>query len=95
MPHGNAGALLAEFGIRAVISLTHRNPMETGSLPPDMHHLHLPVADMTAPSHEVVGIAMAYIDENLRAGRPVRCACGLERDADAEAGAGAAEGGRG
>jgi atypical dual specificity phosphatase len=81
MPYGNAGYLLVEQGIRAVISLTCRNPMTAGSLPPTIGHLHLPVPDMTAPSREVVDAAMAYIDANLAQDFPVavHCAAGYGR----------------
>ena len=39
---------LADSGIRAVVSLTHRNPFPAGS-PDGLGHVHLPVLDIIAP----------------------------------------------
>ena len=70
------GALLLEQGVRALLSLTLRDPAANGGLPAELAHLHLPVPDMAAPAKETIARAVAFIDAHLGAGRPVAVHCG-------------------
>jgi atypical dual specificity phosphatase len=67
--------VLAELGITAVLSLTRRNPFESG--PPDgLSHLHLAVPDMTCPAPEDLERAVEFIEEHVGSGRRVLVHCG-------------------
>jgi len=71
---------LESLGIKAVLSLTWRSPFRN-SAPDGIVHLHLPFADMAAPGEEQLDRAVAFIQENVDAGRPtlVHCVAGLGR----------------
>lgn len=71
---------LADLRIRAVVSLTHRNPFPGGS-PDGLGHLHLPVLDMTAPTRETIDRAVAFLAGKIGAGEAVlvHCAAGYGR----------------
>lgn len=70
---------LYQQGIRGIVSMTERSlPSDwTG----DISYLHLPTVDMTAPTQENIDAAMNFIQEHVKAGKPVmvHCAAGLGR----------------
>jgi len=65
---------LAQSGIRAVISLTERNPFAAGT-PEGITHLHLPVPDMTSPTKSQLMRAAWFIRKRLDEDKPVLVHC--------------------
>jgi atypical dual specificity phosphatase len=57
-------------GVRAVISLTRRQPDISG-----FDALHLPVQDFTAPSLDQLAEAMRFIEEHLARSEPIVVHC--------------------
>jgi len=70
------GALLIEHGVRAILSLTERNPAANDPFPTGITHLHLPIPDFSPPAPETRERAMEFIDGNLSEDRPVLVHCG-------------------
>ena len=66
---------LERQGIDSVLSLTVRSPFPDGA-PEPFRHLHLPVADMTAPSRDALDRAVAFLREEILASRSVLVHCG-------------------
>lgn len=68
-------AWLRECGIGAVLSLTE-TPLDPDALARHgLVSLHIPVDDLTAPAPEQLDRALAFIDQQLRGGRPVVVHC--------------------
>ena len=66
---------LRERGLGAVLSLTE-TPLDPAALARHMLvGLHIPVDDLTAPAPEQLERALAFIDQQLRAGRAVVVHC--------------------
>jgi atypical dual specificity phosphatase len=76
MPDPEDLSFLLEAGVRAVVSLTLRDPFAGEAVPEELSRLRLPIPDMTAPDEETVGLAIGFIDRSLEAGRPVLVHCG-------------------
>jgi protein-tyrosine phosphatase len=67
--------VLDRHGIGAVLSLTERSPFPEGS-PDGIRHLHLPVIDMTAPSHGTLEEAVSFLRSQVGDGTAVLVHCG-------------------
>jgi atypical dual specificity phosphatase len=71
---------LLDHGIRAVLSLTERNPWPDG--PPDgLEQRHVAIPDFTAPSPATLDRALGFLAEMQAEGRPtlVHCMAGYGR----------------
>lgn len=71
---------LKELGVSTVVSLT-REPLHGETLDHcGIRSLHVPVEDMTAPSHEQIRRAVEYIDKHIaQGGVVVHCMAGIGR----------------
>lgn len=78
-PDPGDGERLREEGITALVSLTRRPPFPEAAGGPSI--LHLPVADMTAPSQEQLLAAVRFIAAAVAAGGAgaVHCTAGWGR----------------
>jgi atypical dual specificity phosphatase len=74
--HPEESGLLLEQGIRALLSLTERNPADGGGFPAEIAHVHLPIPDFSAPGPETRDRAMTFVERNLAEDRPVLVHCG-------------------
>ncbi|MGZ3637596.1 MAG: phosphatase domain-containing putative toxin [Ktedonobacterales bacterium] len=68
-------AWLSSHGIGAVLSLTE-TPLAMGAIEQyGMEGLHLPIDDLTAPTPELLDLALAFIDRQRAQGRKVAVHC--------------------
>ncbi len=78
---GDARAVdwLTGQGIRAIVSLTEEPPSALAQM--TIEALHVPIKDFSAPTTELIDQAVAFIDRQRAAGRPVlvHCAAGYGR----------------
>lgn len=73
--------LLFDTGIRAIVSLTEKAVIAAGPDSTRFETLHLPIVDMTPPTQQQLDQAIAFIEAQLKDGRPVvvHCHAGLGR----------------
>ena len=72
---------LRAFGVRGLVNLTQLRHDQAILAELEIIETHLPVPDLTPPSHDDIRAAIAVIDSAHSAGRPiaVHCAAGLGR----------------
>ncbi|MEN8150253.1 MAG: dual specificity protein phosphatase family protein [Planctomycetota bacterium] len=75
MPWPEDLPLLAGAGIDSILSLTERSPFPDGT-PNGTTHLHLPIADMTAPDRGTLTRAVDFLRDRLEGGASVLVHCG-------------------
>jgi atypical dual specificity phosphatase len=74
LPHADGWAELPGRGVRAVLSLTeHPVPLDAGEH--GLVLMHVPLVDFGTPSIEDLERCVAWIDEQVAAGRPVAVHC--------------------
>lgn len=74
LPYGEGWARLADEGVRAVLSLTE-HPVRMTDAPDDLETLHVPLVDFGTPAMEDLRRCVAWIQEQIEAGRPVAVHC--------------------
>jgi len=74
LPHPDPWSELRAAGVEAVLTLTEQ-PLEDRACPAGMACLHVPLVDFGTPSLENLRRCVAWIDEQLEAGRPVAVHC--------------------
>ncbi len=73
LPYGEGWAKLAEEGVRAVLSLTE-HPVRI-TVDEELETLHVPLVDFGTPAMEDLERCVAWIQEQVAAGRPVAVHC--------------------
>lgn len=74
LPHPEPWSDLRAAGVGAILTLTEQ-PLDGSPCPDDMASLHVPLVDFGTPSLENLRQCVAWIDEQLKAGRPVAVHC--------------------
>lgn len=74
-PDEGSWAELASLGIGAVLSLTERMPPGDPTAA-GLVHRHMPIIDFGVPSRDDLRATVTWMDDQIRAGRPVVVHCG-------------------
>lgn len=79
-PHGAPWAALREEGVGAVLTLTE-HPLEVDPAEGGFRSLHVPLIDFGTPNLDELERCVAWIEDQVEAGRPVavHCMAGIGR----------------